>query len=402
MPPSPSPSLPEPSRSPSASTRAAARPGGRHPAATCGRPGGRDAGSRRPDRFLSGATAYCPYCASLLQPPPDATRRCPRCRQRIVVRQVGTRTVYLAEAALPVFEAERRRAMNAERWGRERDRWLDLARESGAAADRVPHRPGSPSRRPTWPPRVPSTCRPSTARSGSPGANVDGRRQPRSATTRRSSCSGSPARRPHRRTRSSSSTARAWRRSCTAIGEVAKDAELRGASCCESCRVDEGRVVRIAEELRSPRLPHRGCPKGLCRCRWFISARDQAFLSEFLRRQARANRRLTAPPTEPGRMTRSRELPDRAPPASASRVTRGRMAEAAAIESRAAHHLRMSFSRAGVTQLAECLLPRAECRGLELPFTPILDDEAPTGCLPCFGLEPRAWMRGRYSDDGWR
>ncbi len=83
------------------------------------------------------ALAYCPYCATSLQPPPKADRRCTRCRQRIIVRQVGGRTVYLAEAALPVFEAERRRIAADEEWTRQRDHWLDLARRTGASVDRV-------------------------------------------------------------------------------------------------------------------------------------------------------------------------------------------------------------------------------------------------------------------------
>jgi hypothetical protein len=81
--------------------------------------------------------AYCPYCATILEPPPTADRRCGQCRQKIVVRHVGTRTVLLAEAALPVFEAERRRAAEAERWGRLRDKWLELARWAGAPDDKV-------------------------------------------------------------------------------------------------------------------------------------------------------------------------------------------------------------------------------------------------------------------------
>lgn len=83
------------------------------------------------------AFAYCPYCATPLQPPPKATRRCATCRERIIVKHVGTRTVYLAEAALPVFEAERRRIAEAQEWTRMRDHWLDLALMSGASADRI-------------------------------------------------------------------------------------------------------------------------------------------------------------------------------------------------------------------------------------------------------------------------
>ena len=86
-----------------------------------------------------------------------------------------------------------------------------------------------------------------------------------------------------------------------AIGEVARDAEVRGESCCEACRSDDRRVVQIAEELRSPTLPHEGCPDGLCRCRWFLTTRDQELLAALLRRQMGADRGTVDPPDEPER-----------------------------------------------------------------------------------------------------
>ena len=82
-------------------------------------------------------TAYCPYCATTLRPAPRATRRCAQCRQKIVVRQVDERIVYLAEAALPVFDAERRRLAAIQRWATLRDHWLALALLSGAPRDRI-------------------------------------------------------------------------------------------------------------------------------------------------------------------------------------------------------------------------------------------------------------------------
>jgi hypothetical protein len=83
------------------------------------------------------APAYCPYCATTLEPPPRTTRQCSQCRQRIMVRHVDGRTVYLAEAALPVFEAERKRIEKERRWAAQRDGWLDLARKSGASEERI-------------------------------------------------------------------------------------------------------------------------------------------------------------------------------------------------------------------------------------------------------------------------
>lgn len=81
--------------------------------------------------------AYCPYCATMLQPVPAEDTRCPRCKQRIVVRTADGRTVLLVEAAVPVFEAERQRLLDEAQWARERDHWLTLALMSGASRDRI-------------------------------------------------------------------------------------------------------------------------------------------------------------------------------------------------------------------------------------------------------------------------
>ena len=55
------------------------------------------------------------------------------------------------------------------------------------------------------------------------------------------------------------------------IGATTKFAELVGARCCPACRADDGTAVRISTELRNPRLPHEGCPKGICGCEWWIA-----------------------------------------------------------------------------------------------------------------------------------
>jgi hypothetical protein len=72
------------------------------------------------------------------------------------------------------------------------------------------------------------------------------------------------------------------------ISELAKEAELVGASCCPACDADAGHSYRISAELREPRLPHADCPRGLCACRWRLSDRDRANLERLLRRGARA------------------------------------------------------------------------------------------------------------------
>jgi hypothetical protein len=51
-------------------------------------------------------------------------------------------------------------------------------------------------------------------------------------------------------------------------------AELAGSSCCPTCRGEDGGLFKIAAELRKPRLPHEGCPRGLCGCDWFVAMPD--------------------------------------------------------------------------------------------------------------------------------
>jgi hypothetical protein len=56
------------------------------------------------------------------------------------------------------------------------------------------------------------------------------------------------------------------------LAPAVKQAELVSAGCCSACREDDGAVFRIAEEVRRGRLPHPGCPKGLCGCDWWPAA----------------------------------------------------------------------------------------------------------------------------------
>ncbi len=215
----------------------------------------------------------------------------------MIVRYVGARVVLLAEAVLPFFEAER---LNEERWAGERDRWLELAREGGVDDGHVPHLAGE----------LISEADVAAARawylsSADRAFRVaeSDRRWEEAARIRYeqalvlSRVAGSPD-------SPSDEVVRLHRDGVAAdlqaIGEVARDAEVRGESCCETCRVDDRRVALIAEELRSPTLPHEGCPDVLCRCRWFLTARDQELLAALLRRQMGADRRTAVSPDEPG------------------------------------------------------------------------------------------------------
>ena len=243
-------------------------------------------------------TARCPYCAVLLHKPPETDDRCPRCGQRMIVRYVGARVAILAEAVLPFFEAER---LNEERWSRARDRWLELARESGAGENEVPHLAGEliseadvAAARAWYLSSADRAFRVAESdRRWEEAARI--RYEQAGVMSRLAGPSGPPSDEVVRLHRSGMAA------DLQAIAEVARDAEVRGESCCEACRVDDHRVAEIAEELRSPTLPHEGCPDGLCRCRWFLTTRHQELFAALLRRQMGADRRTVHPPDEPER-----------------------------------------------------------------------------------------------------
>jgi hypothetical protein len=232
----------------------------------------------------------CPNCGVVLDPPPDHTRLCPRCRCRIVVRHSDGRAIYLTQAAVEVFEAERQRGIEVQTWTRERRRWLHLARLAGAPADRQRHLADAPL----------------TA------AAVQSSRTLYLVAAER-------AVRAARRDKRWDDVARIRRRQAAAIFEeaggslppadeivalhregvaatlraleaVSREAELVGASCCPACRADNERIFRIADELRTPRLPHAGCPRGICTCDWWPVLRDPAT----------KRRRRRASPASPG------------------------------------------------------------------------------------------------------
>jgi hypothetical protein len=72
-----------------------------------------------------------------------------------------------------------------------------------------------------------------------------------------------------------------------ALAETSGHAELASTGCCRACAADDGTAFPIAAELRAPRLPHAGCPKGLCGCEWWIATPPK--------KKGRANRRRPVP-----------------------------------------------------------------------------------------------------------
>jgi len=216
----------------------------------------------------------CPYCGVILDPPPTSSRLCPRCRRRIVVRHADGRAIYLTEAAVEVFEAERQREIDEQTWARERRRWLQLASLVAVPADR----------------------RQRVATATLSAATVQAARTLYLAAAER-------AVREARQEKRWEDVARIRGRQAAALFEEAghrppvpdeilelyreginatlrglavhaRDVELVGASCCAACRADNERIFKIADELRSPRLPHPACPRGLCACDWWPTVRE--------------------------------------------------------------------------------------------------------------------------------
>ena len=216
----------------------------------------------------------CPYCGRLLETPPAASRACPRCHQRIVVKHVDGRAVYLTADVVPVFESERRRAASYGRWTRERQRWLKLAAAAGAASQRAERLAAAPpsdevveSARALYMTTVERLFR---------SAKADRRWEEASRLRREQAMTlfrlaGSPSTPPEALVELKRDAEIAELRG---IAQIAREAQLVSADCCDICRADEGRIFRIAQELRTPRLPHQGCPTGLCRCRWVMPPRD--------------------------------------------------------------------------------------------------------------------------------
>ncbi len=212
--------------------------------------------------------AACPSCGFLLDPRPVASRRCANCHERIVVKRLEGGVVYLTESAAVALVAAQRRVRELTRLARPRDRWLVLATTTGASTASV-HRVAS---------ATPSEEGIAAARGlyvqTANRAFAAARRDQRwadAATIRRRQASallkdGGPDELP-------ADEIREFQRDAVvaelkALRAAGREAVLVGGTCCDICRDDRGLVVRISEELKAPRLPHAGCPRVLCSCRW--------------------------------------------------------------------------------------------------------------------------------------
>jgi hypothetical protein len=65
---------------------------------------------RRGQRAVEEKLAACPHCGVILDPPPPRNRKCPSCRDKIIVRtrRSDSAKLYLTEADAKVFDRERK------------------------------------------------------------------------------------------------------------------------------------------------------------------------------------------------------------------------------------------------------------------------------------------------------
>ncbi len=175
----------------------------------------------------------------------------------------------LTEAAVAVFEAERRREVDERTWTADRRLWLDLAGRVGAPADRRGRLGAAPlsadvvaAARRLYLTHAERAAR--AARREKRWSEVAQVRHDQAVALHRESGSPAPPLPEVLALHREWSAAR-----LRSMPSSARDVELVGGSCCPTCRADDGRAFRIAEELRGTRLPHDGCPRGLCPCDWW-------------------------------------------------------------------------------------------------------------------------------------
>lgn len=175
----------------------------------------------------------------------------------------------LTKEALDVYESERKREANERNWTAERRRWLTLARSVAAPekrAARIEAMPPSPD-------SVVHACElylvwvdkaARAARRAKRWTELARIRRDQAAAQYRAA--GSPVPPPENIV----AIHREWSAAALrAASEIGVDAELVAGGCCSICSKDDGKAFRITAELRTPRLPHPGCPKGLCLCDWY-------------------------------------------------------------------------------------------------------------------------------------
>jgi hypothetical protein len=222
------------------------------------------------------ASVACPNCGVILDPPPTSSRLCPRCRHRIVVRHADGRAIYLTEAAVEVFEAERQREVNEHTWERERRKWLQLANLVAVPAERRQRLAAGPLTEATV--LAARTLYLAAAERGVREARQEKRWEDVARIRGRQAAAlfEEAGHRPP----VPAEVLELYREGIAAtlrgLALHAREVELVGAACCAACRADNERVFKVADELRTPRLPHPDCPRGLCACDWWPTVRQAA------------------------------------------------------------------------------------------------------------------------------
>ena len=175
----------------------------------------------------------------------------------------------LTEKALEVFESERERETNERTWTSERRGWLALAKGLAAPDTRVARLDAAPpseavvgASKDLFLAAAERAVR--TARRDKRWDQVARIRREQAAALYRASGSAIPP--PDEVV----ALHRAWSEAALrSYGGFGRQVELVAAGCCAICAGDNGRTFRISAELRGQRLPHAGCPKGLCQCDWW-------------------------------------------------------------------------------------------------------------------------------------
>jgi hypothetical protein len=182
---------------------------------------------------------------------------------------VNGRRILLTREAVGVFESEREREANERSWTGERRRWLSLARSVAAPerrAARLEAQPPSEAAvdhaRELYFASVDKAAR--RARRARRWTELA--RMKRDLAAARFRLAGSPVPVPEEILLLHREWSEAALKAAAVIGV---DAELVSGGCCAVCSKDDGKAFRIKTELRTPRLPHPGCPKGLCACDWY-------------------------------------------------------------------------------------------------------------------------------------
>lgn len=218
----------------------------------------------------------CPSCARIVDPAPVRPRKCPFCRRLIVVRRTSGRTVYLTEAAVEVFEAERQRESDIVTWTAQRAEWLRLAQGVHAAPEKIARiagrhlAPETVAEARTLYTTTAAKVQKAAAQAGDWDVAARVGRQQAAALYHDA---GSPVPVPEDIAAIHRGAMIAILRDQAAAGT---HAEIVGGSCCASCRKDDGKAFPIKDEIRTPRLPHAGCPRGLCACEWWLGVTPPA------------------------------------------------------------------------------------------------------------------------------